>query len=76
MHLTPPVTAEGYGGFHHPRYTDCLFSNLQDDVISDNHSNRVTDCQIPPHYLNAQNYTRPVSLGLQRESAMLCEKGA
>ena len=23
MHITPPVTAEGYNGSHHPRYAEC-----------------------------------------------------
>ena len=24
MHITPPVTAERYDGFHHPRYAECI----------------------------------------------------
>ena len=23
MHITPPVTAEGFDGSHHPRYAEC-----------------------------------------------------
>ena len=23
MHITPPVTAEGHDGFHHPRCAEC-----------------------------------------------------
>ena len=25
MHILPPVTAEGYDSFHHPRYADCVY---------------------------------------------------
>ena len=24
MHITPPVTAEGFDGSHHPRFAECL----------------------------------------------------
>ena len=24
MHILPPVTAEGFDGFHHPRFAECL----------------------------------------------------
>ena len=28
MHILPPVTAEGFDGSHHPRFTECYLSSL------------------------------------------------
>ena len=30
MHITPPVTAEGFGGSHHPRYAEWVHIKLRD----------------------------------------------
>ena len=34
MHITPPVTAEGYDGSHHLRYAECLKISLRDSAVS------------------------------------------
>ena len=28
MHITPPVTAEGFDGYHHPRYAEWLLTHF------------------------------------------------
>ena len=34
IHITPRVTAEGFGGSHHLRYAECNLSKLGDDDAS------------------------------------------
>ena len=38
MHILPPVTAEGFDGSHHPRFSECSFTLYPNDKILD-HSN-------------------------------------
>ena len=32
MHITPPVTAEGFDGSNHPRYAECSLIQTRFDV--------------------------------------------
>ena len=35
MHITPPVTAEGIDGSHHPRYAECLRSSSLNHFVNE-----------------------------------------
>ena len=37
MHITPPVTAEGYDGSHHPRYAECSMPRFDRYVFLECH---------------------------------------
>ena len=32
-HILPPVTAEGFGGSHHPRFAECVCGPVQDETL-------------------------------------------